>query len=151
MTDQFTRQAQDMFAAAKDARIPENIQVMAEDGVQKSREAFYKMSAAAKDSAKVVEDVMSANQAGAKAIGDKLMHNTSVNTEAMFDAAQAIARAKTIPEMVRLQADFMQQQFAVAGAQSKELFELSAKVAKQTLEIVNTAATKSFEQIKKVG
>lgn len=151
MTDQFTRQAQDMFAAAKDARIPENIQVMAEDGVQKSREAFYKMSAAAKDSAKVVEDVMSANQAGAKAIGDKLMHNTSVNTEAMFDAAQAIARAKTIPEMVRLQADFLQQQFAVAGAQSKELFELSAKVAKQTLETVNSAATKSFEQMKKVG
>lgn len=151
MNDQFTRQAQDMFAAAKDARIPENIQVMAEDGVQKSREAYYKMSAVAKDSAKVVEDVMLATQAGAKAIGEKLMHNTSVNTEAVFDAAQAIARAKTVPEMVRLQADFFQQQFAVAGAQSKELFELSAKVAKQTLETVNSAATKSFEQMKKVG
>lgn len=151
MTDQFTRQAQDMFAAAKDARIPENIQVMAEDGVQKSREAFYKMSAAAKDSAKVVEDVMVVTQAGAKAIGDKLMHNTAVNTEAVFDAAQAIARAKTVPELVRLQADFLQQQFAVAGAQSKELFELSAKVAKQTLETVNSAATKSFEQMKKAG
>lgn len=151
MNDQFTRQAQDMFAAAKDARIPENLQVMAEDGVQKSREAYYKMNAAAKDGVKVVEEVMLASQAGAKAIGEKLLHNTSVNTEAVFDAAQAIARAKTVPELFRLQADFFQQQFAVAGAQSKELFELSAKVAKQTLDTVNSAATKSFEQMKKAG
>ncbi|MCB1504573.1 MAG: phasin family protein [Hyphomicrobiaceae bacterium] len=151
MNEQFTRQAQDMFAAAKDARIPENIQAMAEDGVQKTREAYYKMSAVAKDGAKVVEEVMLASQAGAKAIGDKLIHNTTVNTEAAFDAAQAIARAKTLPEVVRLQADFLQQQLAVAGAQSKELFELSTKVAKQTFETVNAAATKGFEQMKNAG
>ncbi|MFN3868981.1 MAG: phasin family protein [Hyphomicrobiaceae bacterium] len=151
MNEQFTRQAQDMFAAAKDARIPENIQAMAEDSVQKSREAYYKMSSVAKDGVKVVEEVMIASQAGAKAIGEKIIHNTSVNTEAAFDAAQAIARAKTLPEMIRLQADFVQQQMAVAGAQSKELFELSAKVAKQTLDTVNAATAKSFEQLKKVG
>ncbi len=151
MNDQFTRQAQDMFAAAKDARIPENIQAMAEEGVVKTREAYHKLSTVAKDGAKVVEEVMLASHAGAKAIGEKLLHNTTVNTEAVFDAAQAIARAKTIPEAVRLQADFLQQQFAVAGAQSKELFELSAKVTKQTMETVNAAATKSFEQMKHVG
>ena len=151
MNEQFTRQAQDMLAAAKDARIPENLQAMAEEGVQKTREAYYKLNEAAKDGAKVVEEVMLASQAGAKAIGEKIVHNTSVNTEAAFDAAQAIARAKTLPELVRLQADYLQQQFAVAGAQSKELFELSAHVAKQTMETVNSAAAKSFEQMKKVG
>ena len=124
---------------------------MAEEGVQKTREAYYKLNEAAKDGAKVVEEVMLASQAGAKAIGEKIVHNTSVNTEAAFDAAQAIARAKTLPELVRLQADYLQQQFAVAGAQSKELFELSAHVAKQTMETVNSAAAKSFEQMKKVG
>ena len=74
-----------------------------------------------------------------------------MNTEAAFDAAQAIVRAKTIPEAARLQADFVQQQLAVAGAQTKELLELSTKVAKQTFEINNAAATKSFEQMKKAG
>ncbi len=43
----------------------------------------------------------------------------------------------------------MQQQFAIAGAQTKEFFELSQKVARQTFETMNTAATKSFEQVKK--
>ncbi|MDX2287514.1 MAG: phasin family protein [Hyphomicrobiaceae bacterium] len=149
MNEQFTRQAQDMFAAAKDARIPENFQAFAEDSVAKTRDAYAKMTTAAQDNAKAMEEIMLAAQAGAKAIGDRMIHNAAVNTEAVFDAAQAIARAKTLPEAARLQANFMQQQMAVAGAQTKELFELSTKVARQTFETMNSAATKSFEQMKK--
>lgn len=147
----FTRQAQDMFSAGKDAKIPENMSALAEDAVAKSRDVYNKVAAASKDQAKVVEDVMLTAQAGAKSIGEKMMANTLANTEAAFDAAQAIAKAKTFPEVARLQANYWQQQFATAGAQSKELFELSTKVAKQTFETVGSAATKSFEQIKKVN
>ncbi len=149
MNDQITRQAQDMFKAAQEARIPENVQAFAEDSIQKTREAYVKVSAMAKDGAKAMEEVMLAAQAGAKAFGDKVVHNTQVNTEAVFEAAHAIARAKTMPEAARLQADFMQQQFAAAGAQAKELFELSSKIAQNTFNTMNQAATKSFEQIKK--
>ena len=149
INDQFTRQAQDMFNAAKDARIPENVQHMAEEGVAKTREAYQKINTATKDSAKVVEDVMVAAQASVKTLGEKVMHNTMANTESLFDAAQAIARARSIPEVAKLQADFMQQQFAAVGAQSKEFFELSTKLARQTFESMNTATTKSFEQMKK--
>ncbi len=149
INDQFTRQAQDMFNAAKDARIPENVQHMAEEGVAKTREAYQKINTATKDSAKVVEDVMVAAQASVKTLGEKVMHNTMANTESLFDAAQAIARARSIPEAAKLQADFMQQQFAAVGAQSKEFFELSTKLARQTFESMNTATTKSFEQMKK--
>ena len=134
MNEQFTRQAQDMFNAAKDAKIPENFQSIAEDTVAKTRDAFQQFNGAAQDNVKAVEDVMLAAQAGAKAIGEKIIHNTAINTEAAFDAAQAIARADTVPEAARLQANFMQQQMAIAGAQSKELFELSTKIAQQTFE-----------------
>ena len=148
MNEQFTRQAQDMFAAAKEARIPENLQAFAEEGVTKSREAFTKMNTVAQDSAKAAEEVLLAAQAGAKAIGEKMVYNTTVNAQAVFDAAESIARAKTLPEAARLQANFFQQQFAVAGAQTKELFELSSKVARQTFETMNTASQKNFEQFK---
>ena len=151
MNEQFTRQAQDILAAAKDARIPENVQAFAEESVAKTREAYNKLSNGAKDNVKVLEEVMLATHAGAKAIGEKVLQNSVVNTEAAFDAAQAIARAKTFPEAARLQANFVQQQLAVASSQTKELFELSTKVAKQTFETLNVAATKSFEQIKKAS
>ena len=151
MTDQFAKQAQDMLSAAKNARIPENVQAFAEDSVAKTRDAYTKMSTAAQDGVKATEEVILAAQAGAKTFGEKVLHNAALNAESAFDAAEAMARAKTVPEMARLQATFIQQQLATASSQSKEFFELSSKIARQTLESMNAAATKTFEQMKKVG
>ncbi|MDX2307926.1 MAG: phasin family protein [Hyphomicrobium sp.] len=149
MNDQFTRQAQEMFAAAKDARIPENIQQIAEDGVAKTREAFEKVQAVSLDNMKTFETVMLTAQAGARSIGEKVLRNVEVNTDAAFDAAEAMARARTIPEVMKLQTSFVQQQMTASAAQVKELFELSTKVAQQTFETMNAAAAKTFEQAKK--
>ena len=49
----FTRQAQEMFSAGKDAKIPENMSAFAEDAVAKSRDVYNKVTAATKDNAKV--------------------------------------------------------------------------------------------------
>lgn len=147
----FARQTQDMLAAAKDARIPEQFQAIAGDTVTKARETYSKVNTVAKDGAKVVEEVMVAAHAGAKSISEKVLKNTETNTEAVFEAAQAIAKAKTLPELMQLQSSFMQQQMSAVGAQSKELFELSTKVAQQTFESINAAATKTMEQMKKTA
>lgn len=147
----FTRQTQEFFSAAKDARIPEQVQALAEDSVSKARETYGKINTVAKDNVKALEEVTVAAFAGAKSIGEKVLKNTEANTEAVFDAAEAFARAKTLPELIQLQTAFVQQQLTAAGAQSKELFELSTKVAQQTFESLNSAATKTFEQIKKAS
>lgn len=149
--NEFAQKTQEFFSAAKDARIPEQVQAIAEDSVSKARETYGKLNTAAKDNAKVLEEVTVAAFAGAKSIGDKVLKNTEANTEAVFDAAESFARAKTLPELIQLQTAFVQQQFKAASAQSKELFELSTKVAQQTFESMNSAATKSFEQMKKTG
>jgi phasin len=149
MNEQFTKQAQAMFEVAKDARIPEGFQTFAQDTVEKSREAYSKFNEATQNGVKAMEEVVIVSQAGAKTIGEKMMRNATANTEAAFDAAQAMTRARSLPELFRLQADFMQQQFAVASTQSKELFELSSKVAKQTFETMNAAGSKSLETFKK--
>jgi hypothetical protein len=137
-----------MFTAGKDAKVPENVSAFAEDAIAKSRDAYHKFTSFAKDNAKVAEEVLLTTQAGAKSIGEKIVANTLANTEAAFEAAQAMARARTFPEIARLQANYWQQQFAVVGSQSKELFELSNKVTKQALETVGAATTKSFDQFK---
>jgi phasin family protein len=149
MNEQITRQAGEIFNAAKDARIPDAVQTFAEDSVVKTRETYNRMSTVAKDGGKVLEEVMLSAQAGAKAIGVKLLDNTVTNTEAAFDAAQKIARAGTFPEAARLQTKFMQQQFVIASEQTKQLFDMYAKVTKQTFDSMSTATAKTFEQIKK--
>jgi hypothetical protein len=99
----FTRQAQEMFTAGKDAKVPENVSAFAEDAIAKSRDAYHKFTSFAKDNAKVAEEVLLTTQAGAKSIGEKIVANTLANTEAAFEAAQAMARARTFPEIARKQ------------------------------------------------
>lgn len=151
MNDHFKRQAEQFMNAAKDARIPENVQAFAIDSVTKSREAFDKMAHVAQDQAKAAEELLIATQAGAKTIGGKIVENTARNTHAVFDAAEAMARARSLPEAMQLQAQFMQQQMTLAGAQTKELFELSTRVAQQAFETFNSTAAKTFDQVKKAG
>ena len=68
----------------------------------------------------------------------------AANTEAAFDAAQAMLRAKDVTEAAQLQAKFFQSQFAKAGEQSKEFYELASKLTQQTFVTWKSVATKSF-------
>lgn len=149
MNEQFTKQTQAMFEAAKDVKIPEGFQTFAQDTIVKSREAYEKMNGAAQENAKAFEDVMLAGQAGAKTLSEKMMRNATANTEAVFEAAQAMARARSIPELFRLQSDFVQQQAAATSSQTKEMFELASKIMKQTFDSMNSAAAKSLDTLKK--
>jgi hypothetical protein len=148
MNDFVRRQAEEFLNAASSARVPENVQVMAEESVAKAREAYDRFSSAAKDQAKVAEEILLATQAGAKAIGTKVLDNAAINTGAAFDAAQALAKARSLPEAARVQADFVQKQFSMAGEQTRELFELSTRVFRQTFETANLAASKAFDRMK---
>ncbi len=149
MNEHIKRQTEEFMNAAKAAKIPENIQAMAEEGVTRSQEAFSTLSAAAKDQVKAAEEIALTTQAGFKSISNKLFENTTANAEATFEAARSIARASSIPEAFRLQAEFMQRQFAVAGAQTKELFELSTRFATTAFETASEANAKTVEKARK--
>ena len=140
MNEQFMKQAEKLM---QDVRLPENLQSFAQDGVAKSREAYAKIAAAAADQVKTVEAVAAEAQDGVRSLGEKAVANFARNTEAAFDAAEALARAKSLPEVAKLQADFMQKQFAVLGAQTKEMFELSTKLAQQAFGQMSGAAAKA--------
>lgn len=149
MIDQFARQAEQFLNAARDGRVPETVQAFATEAVAKSREAFDKASSGARDQAKVAEELVLTGQAGVKAIGSKVLENTLANTEAAFEAAQTLARARSLPEAAKAQADFVMSQFNVAGAQTKELFDLSTRVAQQTFDALQAATTQSMDRMRK--
>jgi hypothetical protein len=143
MNQPFTHPANGAFAAA---RIPENVQAIAEQSVITTRETYAQTSAAANGGAKLIEEIVATAQTHTKAIGQKVLDNTGKNADALFAAAGAMARAKTIQEVAALQFDYMQKQFAIASEQVKELFELSAGLGKQTLERMTSTSTKAFER-----
>jgi hypothetical protein len=151
MNADITRQTEEFLKAAREVRIPENVQSMIEDGVARGRKAVDGIAEATKSNVKVAEDVMSAVQAGAKAIGEKVIENTRCNTDAMLNATAEIIRAKSLPEAARLQGEFVRSQLTTAGTQTQELFQLYANVTRATLEQINAAAGKAFESARKVA
>ena len=149
MNQHVGKQMEEMLNAAKEARIPENMQAFAQEGVARTREAYEKLTAASEDGVKAATDVLTTAQKGMHLLGAKAFENFTANTEAALDAAATFARAKTLPELARLQADFMQQQVSAAASQTKEFFELSTKVAQDTFQVVGTTATKAAKKATK--
>lgn len=149
MNEHFKQQAEQFMNAAKEARIPEQVQVMATETVAKSREAFEQVAGSLKDQAKAAEELLLTTQAGAKSIGSKLVDNTMTNAQAAFDAAEAMAKSRSLAEIAQIQASFLQKQFATASAQTKEIVELSAGITRQAFESAGSAAAKPFDAAKK--
>lgn len=144
----FARQAEEMMQAAQNARVPESMQAFAEESVAKSRDAYRKLAAAAVDGSKALEQVANTAQANATALTEKAIQNFAANTEAAFNAAEAMARSRTFPEAAKVQVEFMQSQFAKASEQTREFYELSARMTRDTFETMNAAASRTFESLR---
>jgi phasin len=151
MNEQISSQVVDFFSAASDTSVPDSIQSIVEDSVAKSRDAYFRINAVAKDGVKAFEDSMTSAYSGARTICEKIQLNTEANTKAAFEAAQSMSRAKTLSELVRLQSSYFQRQLTDASVQAKEFYDLTAKVAQQTFETMSSAFTKNFDQLRNVG
>jgi hypothetical protein len=143
MNQPFALPADGAFAAT---RIPENVQAIAEQSVITTRETYAQISAAANGGAKLIEEIVATAQTHTKAIGQKVLDNTARNADALFAAAGAMTRAKTIQDVAALQIDYLQKQFVIASEQAKEMLELSAGLGKQAVERMTSTATKAFER-----
>lgn len=151
MNEQFARQAQAFFADVADTKVPAEMQAIAQEGIAKARDAFATWNDAVLSGTRAINDVMLASQSGADTVGDAVLKNAHAAAEAAFDAAQGVARAKTLPEVAQLQMKFAQNQLALANQHGKSLFELSAKIARETTEAFTAIAAKAAGDIQKQG
>ena len=78
-------------------------------------------------------------------LNDKILQNVTANTEAAFDAVQAMAKAGSLPEVAKLQGDYLQQLVATSSKQAKEFFDLSTRATQHLVETVQAAAGKSMK------
>ena len=123
-----------------------NVQAIAQQGVAASQEFYEKTAAAAQDTAKTLTEITDTAWGSTKMLNEKLVQSLTANFEATFTAAHAIATAKSLPEIVKLQSDFLQKLSAQATEQTKEFFDLSARATQHVLEKAQAAASKSFKQ-----
>jgi len=135
-------QAEKLFM---DARVPENVQAIARQSVAASKEFYAKTAAAAQDGAKVITEIADTAWGSTKMLNEKLAQNVTANAEAAFRAAQAMATAKSLPEIARLQSEFVQNFAAQAVEQTKEFLDLPSRPTQHLLEKAQAAAGRSFK------
>ena len=129
----------------KSARVPENVQALAQQGVTASKDLCSKTAEAVRDGVTVMTEIADTAWGSTKMLNDKIAQNLAANAEAAFSAAQAIAAAKSLPEIAKLQREYVQKFAAKATEQTKEFFDLSARATQHMFEKAQAAATKSFK------
>jgi hypothetical protein len=146
VNQQFGKQAFDQAEKLfKDARVPENLQAFAQQGVAASKEFYAKTAGAAQDGAKVMTEIADTAWGSTKMLNDKIAQNLTANVEAAFAAMQAMATAKSLPEIAKLQSEFSQRFAARAAEQTKEFFDLSTRATQHLFEKAQAAAAKPFK------
>ena len=146
MNQQFGQQAFDQTEKLlKDAHIPENVQAIAQHGVAASKDFYEKTAAAAQDSTQTSTEIADTAWGSTKMLNEKVVQNVATNFEAAFEAAQKIATAKSLPEIMTLQSEYFQKLFAQATEQTKEFVDLSTRATQHVFEKAQAATTKSFK------
>jgi len=127
--------------------VPEQMRALAEKGVSQCRDNYAKFKDAAETNNGTIEAVFSVFSSGAKEYSAKLMEMMKETATANLDFAQALVGVKTPAEAMELWSSHARKQFETFTAHTKELAELSQKVAADSAEPIKANAAKMFKPV----
>jgi phasin len=125
--------------------VPEQMRAFAEKGVSQARDSYAKFKDVAETHNGTIEAVFASANKGASAYSAKLMEMMKTNSTATLDFAQQLIGVKSPSEAMELWTAHAKKQYEAFTSYSKELAELSQKVAAETVEPINTSASKLFK------
>src|SRR5262245_23086272 len=122
----------------KDAVVQKDFQALSEDAVAATKGFYDQATAAALEQTKALTDIADAAWSSTKMLNEQVAQNVISNIEATFAAAQRMAGAKSLPEIAKLQREFVQRFAGQSMQQTTELFDLSTRATQNVLEKVQT-------------
>jgi phasin len=125
--------------------VPEQVRAFAEKGVSQARDNYARFKDVAESNNSTMEAVFSNATKGYSEYSAKLMEIVKANTSASLDFAQELVSVKTPSEALELWTSHAKKQFEAYSAWSKELTELSQRVATETVEPIKSNASKLFK------
>ena len=145
MTQQFGKHVFDQASKLfKDAIVQKNFQDLSENAVAASKGFYDQATTAGLEQTKVLTDIADTAWGSTKMLNEQVAQNVISNIEATFAAAQLMAGAKSLPEIAKLQREFVQKFAAQSMQQTTELFDLSTRASQNVLEKVQALNAKPF-------
>jgi len=138
--------ANDPFSASViPFEVPEQVRAFAEKGVSQARDNYARFKDVAETHNSTIEAVFASAGKGASEYSAKVMEFIKANTSASLDLAQELISAKTPSEAMELWTSHARKQFEAFSSWSKELSELSQRIATETVEPIKANASKMFK------
>ena len=110
-------------------QIPAEMREFAGRSVAQARKAFEGFIGAVQKSATDMDSATNSAHSGVKDAGAKAVAFAEKNVTSAFDLAEKLVQAKDVQEVLRLQAEYLQQQMAAVQEQARELGDAVQKAA----------------------
>ncbi len=136
-------------ALGLDTAVPEGVRAMAEKSVAQTREVYDRSKTALDASVATFERAFDAAGQGAVAFNRKIIDIVQRNVSSSFDLAKSLAGAKTLAEMMEVQAAHWRKQFAALTSQAEEIRALSSKVTATASEPIRAHVADVMDEQRK--
>jgi phasin len=134
-----------------DTAFPEAARDFAGKTVAQTREVYDRSKDALEAAVDTMEKSFDAAGQGAVALNRKIIDLAQRNLNSGFDLATNLAGARSLAEIMELQAAYWRKQFGALAAQAEEVRALSTKVTADTAEPIKAHVTSSMEELRKVS
>jgi len=131
-------------AAAQLGDIREMLRQASAASLEQSRAAYARVKDAAEELSASIERAYKASGEGAEALRVHAVDALKANSDASFEYARAAAAARSLPDLVNLQADFARKQSEIFGVQAREFAHLVEKVANDAMQPLKSVLGKGF-------
>jgi phasin len=138
-------------ALALDGRLPEGVRSIAEKTVAQAREAYEHSKDALEAGLDALERSFDAAGQGSLVLNHKLIEIAQRNVNWSFTIAKSLAAAKTLTEVVEVQAACWRNWLGTFTAQAEELRALSSKVTAETAEPIKAHVTRGMNKLRKAS
>jgi phasin len=118
--------------------VPEGVRALAEKTLAQTRQVYDRSLDAFDASLMTFEKSFDAAGQGAAAFNRKIVDIAKRNVDSSFDLASSLAGARSLADVVELQATFWRKQFDVLAAQAEEVHALSTKVTADAAEPIRS-------------
>lgn len=125
--------------------IPEPVRAFVESGVAQAQQNYDRLKDVAQGNNVAVEAVFDVTSKGISDYSAKMLGFFQANTFAMFDLVQQLAGVKSFPQAAELWQTHTRKQVETLTDQSRELAELSRKVATDVVEPFKDSVAKLFQ------
>ncbi|NEI53238.1 phasin [Rhizobium leguminosarum] len=135
------------FPTLDPSEATDQLLVIAEKRVEQSKEALAKYQSSAEENQKVLKSTFET----AWLVGNEFALTTiatlRANTEADFSYLQALAGAKSLPDVIELQTTFFRKRIEMGVEQAKDFRALTTKVATDISKPIKVAIEKTLRDL----